>query len=107
MDRELAIKNGYGLAIAKAERAEAVSKIVADVNGKVFDGDETSQTRLACAFLASLYKLGVFGDLPDTKVCTWTLADNSALEVDASTLGEALFQSMTKMSELWRKPYED
>ena len=64
------------LAEAKAERAEAVSKIIVDVDGMKFDGDETAQTRMGRTISAAI-ALGV--DL-NTEKRTWVLADNTVAE---------------------------
>lgn len=64
------------LAEAKAERAEAVSKIIVNVDGMQFDGDETAQTRMGRTISAAI-ALGV--DL-NTEKRTWVLADNTVAE---------------------------
>lgn len=90
------------LAEAKAERAEAVSKITVEVDGKIFDGDETAQTRMGRTIAAAV-ALGV--DLTVEKR-TWVLADNSVAEVTIAQLAEALRLAGDAQTELWTVPYE-
>lgn len=90
------------LAKAKAERAEAVSKITVEVDGKIFDGDETAQTRMGRTIAAAV-ALGV--DLTVEKR-TWVLADNSVAEVTIAQLAEALRLAGDAQTALWTVPYE-
>ena len=67
----------------KATRTEAVARIrVTTASGKVFDGDETSQTRMARAVVA-LQAAGQAETL-------WVLADNTPATVTLDELSEAL-----------------
>lgn len=90
------------LAQAKTERAEAVSKITVEVDGKTFDGDETAQTRMGRTIAAAI-ALGV--DLTAEKR-TWVLADNSVAEVTIAQLAEALRLAGDAQTALWTVPYE-
>lgn len=90
------------LAQAKAERAEAVSKIVVEVDGMKFDGDEESQTRMGRTIAAAV-ALGV--DLTKEKR-TWVLADNSIAEVTIAQLAKALQLAGDAQTELWTIPYK-
>ena len=90
------------LAEAKDERAEAVSKLIVEVNGMRFDADEESQTRMGRTIAAAV-ALGV--DL-DTEKRTWVLADNTIAEVTVKQLAEALRLAGDAQTELWTVPYE-
>lgn len=89
------------LAQAKAERADAVSKIIVEVDGMAFDGDEESQTRMGRTIAAAV-ALGV--DLT-TERRTWVLADNSIAEVTIAQLAEALRLAGDSQTALWTVPY--
>lgn len=90
------------LAQAKAERAEAVSKITVEVDGMTFDGDETAQTRMGRTIAAAV-ALGV--DLTVEKR-TWVLADNTVAEVTIAQIAQALKLAGEAQTALWTKPYE-
>ena len=91
------------LAQAKAERADAVSKIIVEVDGMQFDGDEESQTRMGRTIAAAV-ALGV--DLA-TEKRTWVLADNSISQVSIKQLAEALRLAGDAQTALWTVPYAD
>ena len=80
---------------AKIERAEAVSKIAVEVDGMIFDGDETSQQRVARSFIA----------LEDGETMPWVLYDNTVVEVTKDQLKKVLRLAGQKQSELWTVPY--
>lgn len=86
---------------AKAERAEAVSKIIVEVDGMKFDGDETAQTRMGRTVAAAM-ALGV--DL-NTYTQTWVLADNTVATPTIKQLAQALKLSGEKQTKLWTVPY--
>lgn len=90
------------LAEAKAERAEAVSKLTVEVDGMRFDADEESQTRMGRTIAAAV-ALGA--DLSAEKR-TWVLADNSIAEPTVKQLAEALRLAGDAQTELWVVPYE-
>lgn len=90
------------LAEAKAERADAVSKLIVEVDGMRFDADEESQTRMGRTIAAAV-ALGA--DLNAEKR-TWVLADNSIAEVSVKQLAEALRLAGDAQTELWTVPYE-
>lgn len=83
------------LAQAKAERADAVSKIVVEVDGMTFDGDEESQQRVARSIVA----------LEDGETMPWVLYDNAIAEVTKEQLKQVLRLAGQKQSELWVVPY--
>ena len=91
------------LAQAKAERADAVSKIIVEVDGMKFDGDEESQSRIGRTIAAAV-ALGV--DLT-TEKRTWVLADNTIAEVTIAQLAEALRLAGDAQTALWTVPYEE
>lgn len=91
------------LAEAKAERAEAVSKIIVEVDGMKFDGDETAQTRMGRTISAAM-ALGV--DL-NTEKRTWVLADNTVAEPTIAQLAQALKLAGDEQTRLWTVPYKD
>ena len=78
----------------KATREEAVARIrVTTASGKVFDGDETSQTRMARAVVA-LQSAGQTETL-------WVLADNTPATVTLDELAEALALAGAEQTRLW------
>lgn len=87
---------------AKAERANAVSKIVVEVDGMKFDGDETAQTRMGRTIAAAV-ALGV--DI-NTYTQTWVLADNTVATPTIKQLAEALKLAGEEQTKLWTVPYE-
>lgn len=90
------------LAQAKAERADAVSELIVEVDGMKFDADEESQTRMGRTIAAAV-ALGA--DLGAEKR-TWVLADNSIAEVSVKQLAEALRLAGNAQTKLWTVPYE-
>lgn len=87
------------LAQAKRERAKQVAAIKVEVDGMTFDGDETSQSRMARALeVASITGMGS---------TVWVLADNTVAEVTVAQMQQALSKAMLAMGELWTVPYED
>lgn len=80
----------------KQARQEAVDAITVTVNGKVFDGDETSQGRMARALRVA--------DLTGQTSCTWVLHDNTPAQVTYSDLAQALSLAMQEQGALWVIP---
>ena len=79
---------------AKRDRAAAVAAItVTTAAGNTFDGDETSQDRMARAILAL--------QLTGTPSTIWVLADNTPVQVTAAELGEALALAGAAQSAIW------
>lgn len=91
-DEEVAMKQ---LVAAKAERENYVKRIVVEVDGMMFDGDEVSQDRMARSIIAL--------DLGE-KV-QWVLADNSIAQVTRAQLREALRKAGTAQTAIWSDPY--
>ena len=90
------------LAQAKAERADAVSKLIVEVDGMRFDADEESQTRMGRTIAAAV---ALEVDISAEKR-TWVLADNSIAEVTVRQLAEALRLAGDEQTNLWTVPYE-
>ena len=84
------------LARAKAERARAVAALTVEVDGMVFDGDETAQERMARAVLMA--------ESPE-ETMEWVLADSSVAVVTAEQLRRACRAAGKAMGVLWVKPY--
>lgn len=81
---------------AKSERADYVSKIVVEVDGMKFDGDETSQDRMARSVVA-------LND--DTETVQWVLADNTIAHVTRVQLKQALRLAGEAQTAIWANPY--
>lgn len=77
----------------KRNREMLVNSIIVNVNGKLFDGDETSQTRMTRA-IVGLQASGV-------PTINWTLADNTTVQVTVQELTEALILSGQRQAEIW------
>lgn len=87
---------------AKAKRASSVSKIVVEVDGMKFDGDEIAQTRMGRTISAAM-ALGV--DL-NTEKRAWVLADNTVAEPTIAQLAKALELASNEQTRLWTVPYQ-
>lgn len=83
---------------AKAERAEAVSKIIVEVDGMPFDGGEHAQARMAHAIKAS--------EILGRSSVIWVLANDEVATVTIEQLKEAFAKAVDAMGELWPRPYE-
>lgn len=91
-DEEVAMKQ---LVAAKAQREDYVKRIVVEVDGMMFDGDEVSQDRMARSIIAL--------DLGE-KV-QWVLADNTIAQVTRAQLREALRKAGMAQTAIWSDPY--
>ena len=80
---------------AKSERADYVSKIIVEVDDLMFDGDETSQDRMARSIIA----------LNDGETVQWVLADNTIAQVTKEQLREALRKAGSAQTAIWSDPY--
>lgn len=79
---------------AKAQRQAAVDAIkVTTQGGHTFDGDETSQTRMARAVLAM--------QATGAPSVTWVLADNTVIQATVPELTEALALAGAEQARLW------
>ena len=81
---------------AKSERADYVSKIVVEVDGMKFDGDEASQDRMARSVVA-------LND--DNETVQWVLADNTIAQVTRIQLKQALRLAGEAQTAIWANPY--
>lgn len=82
---------------AKAARAAAVQAItVTTATGKEFDGDETSQGRMARAIIGM--------QAAAAESITWVLADNTPATVTLAELTEALVLAGQQQAALWVLP---
>lgn len=78
----------------KASRSEAVKAIqVTTSAGNTFDGDETSQARMARAIIA----------LPVGGTVNWVLANNAIIAANTDELREALALAGAEQARLWVK----
>lgn len=81
-------------AAAKAERAQRVAAIkVTTQAGNTFDGDETSQGRMARAIIG--LGTGLAPSVP------WVLADNTVIQATQAELTEALVLAGQAQAALW------
>ena len=78
----------------KAQRQILVDSIKVVVGGKVFDGDETSQTRMARAITVLL----------EGETVLWVLADNTPTQCTKAELIEALRLAGEEQTRLWVMP---
>lgn len=85
---------------AKVERAEAVANITVEVDGMVFDGDETAQERMARTVTAAT---ATGASMDDTT--TWVLHDNTVAQVSIRQLATALRLAGEAQTALWTVPY--
>lgn len=75
----------------KFSRSAVVESIKVTVGDKVFDGDETSQTRMARAIVV----------MTDTETVLWVLADNTQVQVTKAELTEALRLAGEAQTQAW------
>ena len=78
----------------KQDRAKAVAAIVVEVDGLLFDGDETAQTRMARAALV----------MQDGETTTWVQANNEPAQVTKAQLIEAIRLAGAEQTRLWVMP---
>jgi len=83
----------------KQDREKAVAAIVVLVDidentAYLFDGDETSQTRMARAIVT----------MTDSDVTPWVLADNTPVMVTRAQLAVALRKAGEEQTRLWIMP---
>ena len=79
---------------AKQARQVAVESITVTTSaGNTFDGDETSQTRMARAIL--VLSSGAVSTV------TWVLADNTVIQATAAELTEALAKAGAAQAAMW------
>lgn len=86
------------LSRAKRLRTVQVDTIVVTVNGKKFNGDEYSQSRMVRIITANEHK-------PIQNI-RWVLSDDTVADVTVDELKEALYLSVVEMEKVWAVPYE-
>ena len=93
----------------KAERATAVNRIVVEVDGMLFDGDEESQTRMGRAIESMRAIVDENGDVIEPEVTTtaWILADNTTIKVTSIQLQRARRLSGIAQTSIWIPQEED
>ena len=77
----------------KQQKIRTVNGITVTVGTKVFDGDETSQNRMARAILA--------GQISGETSTEWKMADNSIELVTLAELEQAFVLASKQMKEIW------
>lgn len=87
---------------AKYERKQEVSKIVVEVDGMSFDGNEDAQSRMSRVVSTAV----ALGYNLDTTQETWVLADDTVATVTIRQLAQALKLAGEKQTELWTVPYQ-
>ena len=75
----------------KQDRETNVAKIKVTVDNMVFDGDETSQTRMAKTIVA----------MEDNETTLWVLADNTQIQATKEQLKQALRLAGEEQTRLW------
>ena len=74
-------------------RTKEVNELTVDIGGKVFNGDEVSQSRMVRAIVSA----GIVGQTSTY----WTLANNVSTLITLDELKEALGKSMQAMAAIW------
>ena len=82
---------------AKQERAAEVEALTVEVEGMVFDADETSQARMSVAA----------SSMTDDETNVWVLHDNTVVQVTKAQLLQACRLARIAQSAVWTKPYEN
>lgn len=88
------------LSAAKMARAAAVAAITVEVDGMVFDGDETAQERMARTVTAAT---ATGASMDETTV--WVLHDDTVAQVSIRQLATALRKAGEAQTSLWVVPY--
>ena len=79
-------------AVAKVARVEALANLTVEVNGHVFDANETARTNMMAAILSA--------ELIGKTEESWKLADNSVTVVTLAQLKEALALAIQAVGEI-------
>jgi len=91
-------KAAQDLIARKAERQSAIDTLTVTIDGMVFDGDETSQTRMARAIVVM--------QAASIPTISWVLHDNTVATVTVTQLTQALAAAGAEQARLWVLPYE-
>jgi len=96
VEGNVVIRSQYRIESAKSVKIAEISRLTVETaNGKVFDGDETSQGRMLRAISIA--------DITGETTTEWKLADNSVAIVTLDELKEALTLAGREMSNIWLK----
>lgn len=87
------------LAEAKRLRAAQVAAITVDVDGMLFNGDETSQDRMSRALRVA--------EITGMESTNWVLANDQVATVTVAQMKQALAKSMLTQGSYWTKPYDN
>ena len=93
-----AAKAAADFAARKAARQQAVDSITVEVDGMVFDGDETSQGRMSRAIIVM--------QAASIPTISWVLHDSTVATVTVTQLTQALAAAGAEQARLWVQPYE-
>lgn len=88
---DINLKKEYKYNQWKAERQLKVDNIEVELNGVIYQGDETSQTRIARAVSV----------MEDTDTVMWVAKDNSVNELSKADLKYILKEAGTKQTLIW------
>lgn len=94
IDRQPATPEEIRLAWQRERQALVDAIKVTTTSGKVFDGDEVSQGRMARAILG-------LQSQPEGSTVQWVLNDNTVVDVGIAELQEALTLAGLRQTELW------
>lgn len=84
------------IAAAKVARVDLVDALIVTTStGRKFDGDETSQNRMARAI----------SSMDEGETVMWILADNTVALIGRGELKEALRMAGSEMTQIWAAPY--
>ena len=87
------------LAEAKRLRAAQVAAITVNVDGMLFNGDETSQDRMTRALRVA--------EITGMESTNWVLANDQVATVTVAQMKQALAKSMLTQGSYWTKPYDN
>jgi hypothetical protein len=85
----------YLIAGFKGKRDKAMETVTVEVDGLVYNGDETSQNRMVRAIVV----------LTGSQKVPWTLADNTTVEVTQTQLKKALVKAGQIQAAMWVNPH--
>ena len=88
---DINLKKEYEYNQWKAERQSKVDNIEVELNGAIYQGDETSQTRIARAVYV----------MEDTDTTMWVAKDNSVNELSKADLKYILREAGIKQTLIW------
>lgn len=96
-DKLTALQTQQTRELFKQGRETAVASIVVEVDGILFDGDETAQTRMTRAAVV----------MNDTETMTWVQANNESTQVTKAQLIEAVRLAGAEQTRLWYSKDKD